>query len=46
MDGHGVYVWSAYLLSAVGIAYVAIAPMMAKRRFLKTQSAILRRKGN
>ncbi|SMF41023.1 heme exporter protein D [Alteromonadaceae bacterium Bs31] len=43
MGGHGAYVFASYALAALGLAYVAITPVVVKRRFLKTQSAILRR---
>lgn len=31
MDGHGFYVWSAYLISAVLIAYILVAPILKSK---------------
>lgn len=35
MGGHGIYVWSAYAVTAVVIAAVLIAPMHRRRRMLR-----------
>ncbi len=34
MEGHGLYVWSAYAIALAVIAYNLIAPLMAKRRVI------------
>ncbi len=34
MDGHGVYVWAAYLVTIVVIAAVLSIPVRSSRRFL------------
>ncbi len=43
MGGHGPYVWASYSITLVGIAYLAIVPVLAKRKFMKIQRSILRR---
>jgi len=35
MAGHGVYVWSAYLISVLAIAVLLVAPIMQHRSALK-----------
>jgi len=35
MEGHGVYVWMAYLVTTVVIAAVLLAPMRRRQRFLR-----------
>ncbi len=32
MEGHGLYVWGAYAVAMLVIAYNLVAPMLAKRR--------------
>lgn len=47
MEGHGLYVWSAYALALAVIAYNLIAPLMAKRRVVaqvRRQERLLQRK--
>jgi len=34
MDGHGVFVWSAYLISMSVLAFLLIAPRVRERRLL------------
>ncbi len=36
MAGHGPYVWVCYLVTFIGLAYLLVGPMMAKKRLLKT----------
>lgn len=43
MEGHGVYVWSAYLVAIVTIALVLIVPARRSRRFMLNLAAELRR---
>jgi heme exporter protein D len=43
MDGHGVYVWTAYFVTVVMIGIVLIAPMLRRRRFLRQLAAQLKR---
>ncbi len=47
MEGHGLYVWSAYAVAAVVIAYNLIAPFMAKRQVVaqvRRQERLIKRK--
>lgn len=39
MDGHGVYVWTAYALSALLIAACSLPPMLRYRSELKRLAA-------
>ena len=43
MEGHGVYVWMAYLVTVVVIAAVLIVPLRRRQRFLVRLAAELRR---
>ncbi|MBO9481145.1 heme exporter protein CcmD [Salinisphaera sp. G21_0] len=43
MEGHGLYVWSAYTMALAVIAYNLIAPFMARRRILAQITAQVRR---
>jgi heme exporter protein D len=43
MDGHGLYVWTAYLVTVVVIALVLLAPLRRKKRFLRQLSGELKR---
>ncbi|AMO56313.1 hypothetical protein GZ77_05805 [Endozoicomonas montiporae] len=36
MDGHGLFVWSAYLISLVVVLWNLVSPLVAHRRVLKT----------
>ncbi|WP_083232399.1 heme exporter protein CcmD [Endozoicomonas atrinae] len=47
MEGHGLYVWSAYAVAAVVIAYNLISPVMAKRQVVaqvRRQERLVKRK--
>ena len=35
MSGHGVYVWGCYLLAAVIVSLLTLAPVLRRRRYLK-----------
>ncbi len=35
MDGHGVYVWSAYAISLVVVVLILLVPRRRQRRFLR-----------
>ena len=37
MDGHGVYVWSAYGISGLILIWLAVAPVLRRKRLLVTQ---------
>ncbi len=43
MDGHGVYVWSAYLVTITVIAATLLAPRYRRKRFLQQLAAELKR---
>ncbi|USE38610.1 heme exporter protein CcmD [Endozoicomonas sp. SCSIO W0465] len=43
MDGHGLFVWSAYAIAVVVIAYNLIAPFVARRQILAQIAAQVRR---
>lgn len=43
MSGHGVYVWSCYVITAVGLGYLALTPLRQRRALfndLKRQARI------
>jgi len=39
MDGHGAYVWTAYLVTAVVIALILLPPARRRRRLLREIAA-------
>ncbi len=43
MDGHGVYVWSAYLITLVVLCVVTVMPLRRQRRLLKQLSGEIKR---
>jgi heme exporter protein D len=43
MNGHGIYVWPAYLITIVVIIAVLVAPVRRANRLLKQLAAELRR---
>jgi len=45
MGNHGAYVWSAYGLCLALLAWNAVLPMLARRRYLKSMARRLRREG-
>ena len=47
IDGrvHGPYVWAAYVITLGGIAGIVFNLRIARRRFIKQQAALLRRRG-
>ena len=46
IDGrvHGPYVWGAYAITLLGIAAIVLNLRLARRRFIKQQAALLRRR--
>lgn len=44
MDGHGLYVWSAYAVGLLLIAYNVIAPLMARTRVVEHAKRQMRQK--
>ena len=43
MDGHGVYVWSAYFITVAVITMVLILPLRRERTFIRQLQGILKR---
>ena len=43
MDGHGPFVWSAYLISALVIAVILVSPGRRRRRFLRQLAGEVKR---
>jgi heme exporter protein D len=43
MDGHGVYVWSAYFITAIAIALIMTIPVRRSRKFLQQLAGEIRR---
>ncbi len=40
MNGHGPYVWAAYAITFVAIAYLLINPMLQHRAFINEQQKL------
>lgn len=40
MNGHGAYVWSAYGLTFIVLAYLLIKPVLQQKAFLRQQQKI------
>ena len=45
MDGHGVFVWSAYLITLVVIVHILLTPRRREKRFLRQLEGQIRRSG-
>ena len=43
MNGHGVYVWSVYLVATLILGGLGVAPVLKRRRFLREEGQRLRR---
>jgi heme exporter protein D len=43
MDGHGVYVWSAYFIAIAVVVALLLAPGRRRRKFLRNLSGELKR---
>ncbi len=46
MDGHGVYVWSAYAVTLLVLVFLLIAPARRRRRLLREIDGELKRRKN
>ena len=44
MDGHGAFVWSAYLIAACVVAAMLVLPARRKKRFLRRLAGELKRR--
>jgi heme exporter protein D len=43
MDGHGAFVWSAYFITSVAVAFMMISPRIKERRLLRQLAGDIRR---
>jgi len=43
MDGHGAFVWSAYLITTLVIAAILVAPGRRRKKFLRQLAGELKR---
>jgi heme exporter protein D len=43
MDGHGPFVWSAYLITLTVLVWLLVRPMVRRRRALRAVRGALRR---
>jgi len=43
MDGHGAFVWAAFVLTWLVLGYLLLSPWLAHRRWLRQQRQRLRR---
>lgn len=46
MNGHGIYVWVCYLITAAAFAFLGVGPRLKKRTFIRIQRAIFSRQHN
>jgi len=37
MDGHGIYVWTVFVISTVFILFLVLSPIRAKQQFFKQE---------
>ena len=44
MDGHGAFVWSAYLICLLVVVAILVVPVRRKRRFLRQLAGELKRR--
>ena len=45
MDGHGVFVWSAYLVTTLVVAAVLVVPKRREKLFFRQLQGVLKRQG-
>lgn len=43
MNGHGPYVWACYAAVFLGLFYLALAPRLRRRRFVRQQRILAQR---
>lgn len=43
MEGHGPYVWAAYIITLIGVGGLALNIRLARKKFYNIQSSIARR---
>lgn len=44
MDGHGAFVWSAYLIAGLVLVAIVVVPVRRKRKFLNRLAGELKRR--
>jgi heme exporter protein D len=44
MGGHGYYVWGCYLLTFIGVIFLAVEPGLQKKRLIQQVKSLSRRK--
>lgn len=42
MDGHGPYVWGAYIITALVLIYLLVSPMLQRKAFFRQQQKLQR----
>ena len=45
MDGHGMFVWPAYLVTVLVVTWILVAPLRRRQRLLRQLSGDMRRAG-
>lgn len=43
MNGHGVFVWSCYLITLLAFCWLGLSPLFKRRTFFRIQRAIFSR---
>lgn len=43
MNGHGPYVWSSYGITFAALAFLAVEPVLQRKRFIKQQQGLMQR---
>lgn len=46
MGGHGPYVWACYGLTFAAVLFLIVEPRIQKKRFIKQQRVLAKRKAN
>lgn len=44
MNGHGPYVWGCYVVTFLGLGFLALEPRLQRKRFVRQQKALAQRK--
>jgi len=42
MDGHGPYVWGAYIITALVLIYLLVSPLLQRKAFFRQQQKLQR----
>lgn len=43
MNGHGPYVWGSYGVTFLALAFLALEPIIQRRRFIRQQKGLMQR---